>query len=105
MSLPSEVTTSDGRKLTLKEVGPGDMLDLIEAAGSAMAGDAASAWLSYAVMVATVSEVDGVPVPFPSTKAEVKALANKLGNTGVVAVQEVLKGDENAVPAKEAAKN
>ena len=84
MSIPSEITLSDGRKLGLKEIDPGDMLDLIEAAGSAMSGRSAGAWLGYAQMIATVTSIDGVPVQFPATKDEVKELARKIGNTGAV---------------------
>ncbi|KXU99232.1 hypothetical protein AD929_15665 [Gluconobacter potus] len=105
MPIPAEITLEDGRKFTLKEVDPGDMLDLIEAAGSAMSGASAGAWLGYAQQIATVSEIDDVPVPFPKTKEEVKALARRLGNSGVVALQKVFMADQEAVSGVEAAKN
>ncbi|KXV20649.1 hypothetical protein [Gluconobacter japonicus] len=105
MSIPSEITLPDGRKLGLKEIDPGDMLDLIEAAGSAMSGAAAGAWLGYAQMVATVTSIDGVPVQFPSTKDEVKELARKIGNTGVVELQKMLSPEKADEAAKDTAKN
>ncbi|AQS87910.1 hypothetical protein AA101099_1525 [Neoasaia chiangmaiensis NBRC 101099] len=91
--LPGEIATAAGRRLTLREIDPGDMLDLIEAAGSAMNGASASAWLSYAQMVCSVTAIDGVPVQMPASKAEVKELARRIGNDGV-AVLHPLFGDE-----------
>ena len=105
MPLPSEITTSDGRVFKLKEVDPGDMLDLIEAAGSAMNGQASGAWLNYASMVATVSEIDDVPVLFPKTKDEVKDLARRLGNTGVIALQKAFMAEDGGLSEVETAKN
>lgn len=105
MSIPSEITLADGRKLGLKEIDPGDMLDLIEAAGSAMSGAAAGAWLGYAQMVATVTSIDGVPVQFPATKGEVKDLARKIGNSGIVQLQKTLSPEGADEAAKDTAKN
>jgi len=105
VSIPSEITLADGRKLGLKEIDPGDMLDLIEAAGSAMSGAAAGAWLGYAQMIATVTSIDGVPVQFPVTKDEVKDLARKIGNGGIVELQKTLAPEKAAEAAKDTAKN
>ncbi|MFT8764598.1 MAG: hypothetical protein ABF809_11455, partial [Gluconobacter potus] len=64
---PQEVVLSDNRRLTLREIDPADMLDLIEAAGSAINGASASAWLGYAEMICSVPAIDGVPVQMPQT--------------------------------------
>ncbi|RUT27434.1 hypothetical protein C0V97_01305 [Asaia sp. W19] len=85
--LPDEVELGSGRSLTLRELDPGDMLDLIEAGGSAVSGAAASAWLSYAQMICTVRAVNGVPVQMPASKDEVRDLARRIGNEGVMALQ------------------
>ncbi|BCI68087.1 hypothetical protein [Acetobacter aceti] len=103
MSLPETITTKSGHVLSLKEIDPGEMLDLIEAAGSAMTSGASGAWLSYASIVCTVRDIDGVPVPWPTKKGEVKALANKIGNEGIVAVQKAMSeqdGDAEVDTAK-----
>ena len=105
MALPASITIPDGRVFKLKEVDPGDMLDLIEAAGSVMNGQAASAWLGYAQMIATVSEIDDVPVPFPGSKAEVKNLARRIGNAGIVALQKAIMPEEGQGTELDAAKN
>lgn len=80
MTLPSEVDCDDGRRFTLREANPGDMLDLIEAAGSAAAS---SAWMRYALMICSVSAVDGKPVMMPTTKQGVRELGRKIGNVGM----------------------
>lgn len=83
MTLPSEVETEDGRRLQLRDANPADMLDLIEAAGSA-AGSAA--WMRYALMICSVSAIDGKPVIMPSTKEGVRELGRRLGNVGMDAL-------------------
>ena len=79
---PHEVTTAEGRRLALKEIDPGDMLDLIEAAGSAMNGASATSWLSYAQMLCSVPALDGVPVQMPASKEEVQVFARRFGTSG-----------------------
>jgi hypothetical protein len=101
--LPGEVITASGVRLGLREIDPGDMLDLIEAAGSAMNGASASVWLSYAQMVCSVTAIDGVPVPMPVSKDEVKALARRIGNEGVAVLHPLFEEagpDETEVLAK-----
>ena len=83
MSLPSEIDSGDGRCFALREVNPGDMLDLIEAAGSAASS---SAWMRYALMICSVSAVDGKPIMMPTTKQGVRELGRKIGNTGMEAL-------------------
>ncbi len=80
MKLPSDVDSDDGRRFTLREANPGDMLDLIEAAGSAASS---SAWMRYALMICSVSAIDGKPVMMPTTKQGVRELGRKIGNVGM----------------------
>lgn len=102
--MPVEVVTASGRKLSLREIDPGDMLDLIEAAGSAMNGASASSWLSYAQMVCSVTAIDGVPVQMPASKEEVKDLARRIGNEGVTALHPYFDADQDDA-VESAAKN
>lgn len=92
------VTDSNGRIITLRVLDPADMLDLLEAAGPASAN---VGWIRYASVVASVSAIDGVPVPIASTKAHILAAARKLGNEGFAAVGKFLYGDGTEVPAGE----
>ena len=92
------VTDSKGRKIVLRVMDPADMLDLIEAAGEAASN---STWVRYAMAVASVAEFDGVPVPMPESKAQIRAFARKMGNEGYEAVVQAVWG--LGAPAEEAA--
>ena len=59
------------------------MLDLIEAAGSAASS---SAWMRYALMICSVSAIDGKPIMIPTTKQGVRELGCKIGNVGMEAL-------------------
>ncbi|WP_025885224.1 hypothetical protein [Asaia prunellae] len=85
--LPEKIEIASGRTLSLRELDPGDMLDLIEAGGSAASGAAASTWLSYAQMICSVRAVDGVPVQMPATKDDIRDLARRIGNEGIMVLQ------------------
>ena len=82
-TLPAEIESGDGRRFSLREVDPGDMLDLIEAAGTA-AGSAA--WMRYALMICAVSAIDGKPVFMPHTKDAVRDLGRRIGHDGMAAL-------------------
>ena len=84
--LPSEIDSGDGRRFSLRETNPADMLDLIEAAGSAAAS---GAWLRYALMICSVSAIDAKPILMPLTKNALRDLARRIGNTGMEALAHV----------------
>ena len=81
--LAQEIDSGDGRRFTLRDTTPADMLDLIEAAGTAAAS---SAWLRYALMICSVSAIDGKPVLMPLTKNGVRELGRRIGNRGMDAL-------------------
>ncbi|MFT9220371.1 hypothetical protein [Gluconobacter oxydans] len=90
---PQEVVLSDNRRLTLREIDPADMLDLIEAAGSAINGASASAWLGYAEMICSVTAIDGVPVQMPQTKDEIRELSRRVGKAGIAVLTPLFERD------------
>jgi len=89
--LPSDIEVGDGRRFSLRESGPADMLDLIEAAGSAASS---TAWMRYALMICSVSAIDGKPVLMPLTKNAVRDLAKRIGNAGMDALARIHYPDE-----------
>lgn len=93
-----EITDSLDRKIKLKTLGPADMLNLLEAAGT-NSGNAA--WVRMAMIVASVREIDGVPVPVANTKDKVLRGATVLGNEGLVAATRALFGVDEAAPEAE----
>ena len=86
MPLPAEIESGDGRRFALREANPGDMLDLIEAAGAAASS---AAWMRYALMICSVNGIDGKPVMMPMTKEAVRELGRRIGNTGMEALVRV----------------
>ena len=104
----AEIVDAKGRRFTTKELDPGDLLDLLEAAGS-NSGNAA--WLRLAMVVCSVTAIDGVPVPLATTKQDVRQSAKMIGNDGLVALNKAMLGDDAAAPvtsdaeAQETAKN
>jgi len=98
----TDVVDSKGRKIVINPLDPADMLDLLEAAGDASAN---AGYMRYAMVICSVSEIDGVPVPRPSKKADIKALARRLDNDGFAAVTRSLFGAEASADVAETAKN
>ncbi len=96
-------TLSDGRKISLREPGPDQMLDLILGVGAEASMN--PTWMNYAVHAASVIELDGQPLPFPMDEAAVKNVLRKLGSRGF---SEVFVLNSKASPVKteaEAVKN
>jgi hypothetical protein len=83
IKLPTEIDSGDGRRFSLREANPADILDLIEAAGSAASS---GAWMRYALMICSVTAIDGKPVLMPLTKNGVRDLAKRIGNVGMDAL-------------------
>lgn len=95
------VTDARGRVIKLRELDPADMLDLIETAPQC---DAMSAWLRYATVIHSVEKIDDLPIPRPTMKEHVRALAKRLGNDGYAAVALALYGADASPEADTNAK-
>lgn len=94
--MSEKVTDSRGRVFDTKELDPGDLLDLLEAAGSASGN---SSWLRLAMVVCSVTAIDGVPVPFATQKVDITKLAKQIGNDGLVALNKSMFGDDKEKPS------
>jgi hypothetical protein len=79
-----EATDAEGRRLTLRRLTALDKLRLFKAAGPVLAQN--QPWLGMAVLAASVVAIDDVPVPSPTTEAQVEALVARLGDHGIAAV-------------------
>jgi hypothetical protein len=90
-----EITDDKGRKIDVKQLDPGEFLDLLEASGEASANQG---YIAYASVVAAARGFDTVPEPFPTSKMDIKALARKLGSAALGMVAKAI-GEEMKVDA------
>ena len=97
-----EVTDAQGRRLALRRLGALDKLRLFKAAGAQLAQN--QPWLGMALLAASVAAIDDIPVPPPTSEAQIEALISKLGDDGINAVATAL-APETAPLDVSAAKN
>lgn len=85
------VTISDtkGNHIQWRDPDLSEKMDVYEAAGPVNVANAM--WLGTAMLSAGVRQHRGKPVPFPTTKAEVKALTKQIGQSGIDAIIEYRK--------------
>jgi hypothetical protein len=95
-----DVTDTQGRRLQLRRLTALDKLRLFKAAGPALAQN--QSWLGMAVLAASVTAIDDVPVPVPTNEQQVEALVGRLGDAGIAAVGAAL-AETPAPPAEVAA--
>lgn len=81
----------DGRKIGWKRLAPGDFMDLMDAV--AEPGKNTMGSLGMGSTVASVREIDGIPEPFPTNKAELKRLADRLGWDTIQALSKAMSGE------------
>lgn len=90
----AEVRDTLGRRLAVRRLNALDKLRLFKAAGPALSHNAP--WLGTAVLAASVSAIDDVPVPFPASEAQVEALVARLDEAGLQSVASWLRGGVTA---------
>lgn len=88
------VTDRRGRRLTVRPLTALDTLRLLKAAGPSLAQN--EAWLAMAGLVFCISDIDGVPVPAPTTESQIEALVDRLGEDGLAAIAQALETAEAA---------
>ena len=97
-----EVRDAQGRRLVLRRMSMLDKLRLFKAAGPVLAQNAP--WIGIALLACSVVAIDEVPVPPPSSEAQIEALVRQLGDEGIRAVAGAI--DVAAAPVDlDAAKN
>ena len=84
-SAPEDVTLeADGRKIVVRKMTPIEQFRFKKVIGKFMDN---LGFLSDAMMAASVRKVDGDPMPFPQSEANVEFILEKLGSDGWDAVQ------------------
>lgn len=78
------VTDTLGRRLALRRLTALDKLRLFKAAGPGLAHN--QPWLGMAMLAASVTAIDDVPVPPPATEQQIEAMVMRLGDEGIAAI-------------------
>ena len=82
------VTDKAGRKIQLRRVGVLEQLRLFKALGPELSLN--EPYMDIAIIAASVSMIDDIPVPFPVNELGVETILERLGNDGVAAVDGTL---------------
>ena len=90
-AFPRNIEVGD-HKIEVNPLLPGEMFDFFEAFTSKQVSS--PAWFRFALWTCSVRAVDGVPVEFPRSGNDVKALANLIGHEGMLAVQKAIDGED-----------
>ena len=81
-------TDANGRRLAIRLLGALDKLRLFKAAGPDLAQN--EPYLGLAMLACSVTAIDDVPLPFPSSEAQIERAVQLLGDEGLTAVAEAL---------------
>jgi hypothetical protein len=87
-----EANDARGRRVTLRRLTALDTLRLFKAAGPVLAQN--EPWLSLAGLALAVVEIDGIPVPPPTTESQIESLIDRLGDDGLAAIVDSIKAHE-----------
>ncbi len=82
------VIDSQGRRLALRRMGALERLRLFKAAGPELSHN--EPWLGMAILASSVTAIDDVPVPMPTSETHVENLVARLGDAGIAAVAAAL---------------
>jgi hypothetical protein len=90
-------TTVDslGRVLTIRKLTVLDRLRLFKAAGPALAEN--HPWFGMAILASCATAIDEIPVPKPTTEAQIEAIVARLGEEGLAAIADELNSEEDGV--------
>ncbi len=83
-----DVRDGRGRNLRIRRLTALDTLRLLKAAGPILAQN--QPWLSMAMLAVSVTEIDHIPVPTPTSEAQIESLVEKLGEDGMEAIADAV---------------
>lgn len=78
------VLDNEGRELQIRQLGALDRLRLYKTLGDQLSSN--DSYFGVAYLAASVTQVDGVPLPWPGTEAQIEAAVSRLGDAGLDAV-------------------
>lgn len=93
----SELCDARGRRVRVRELTALDTLRLLKLAGPHLSMN--EAWLSIATLAYSVIEIEGVPVPVPTTEAQIEAVVERLGDQALTMIADSMDGRKDRVAA------
>ena len=96
----TETSDALGRRLTLRRLTALDKLRLFKAAGPQLAQN--PPWLGTALLAASVTAIDDIPVPPPVSEGQIESIVQRLGDEGINAVSAALLPPAQALDASTA---
>lgn len=82
------VRDADNRKIEFRRPNALDTLRLLKTAGPVLSQN--EAWLSMASLAFTVTNIDDLPIPQPTSEVQIENLIDRLGDAGVGAIADAL---------------
>lgn len=98
MSEPIVLTDAKGRKLMLRPLNVMAQVRLLRAIGPEQSQNAP--YVNIVQAAAGVSEIDGVPMPFPTNERMIDAAIERIGDDGLMAVALHHKAEMDATMAR-----
>jgi len=83
-AITSTVTDTRGRTITVRKLNALDRMRIFEMLGGTLSDN--MQYVSYAMVAACVTDIDGVKEPFPNNKRQIEAMVSTLGDEGIEAV-------------------
>lgn len=83
-----EVTSKDGRRLTVRSLTPRKRMNVFAAIGPELSAN--QSYWGVAMLAVAVISIDGESVTTPNTRREIEALVDRLGDDGLFAVGRAL---------------
>lgn len=90
------VVDDEGRTIVLRRLTALDKLRLFKAAGPVLSQN--QHWLGMATLAVSVDSIDDLPIPAPTTEAQIESLVSRLGDAGIAAVAQALHGALHGAP-------
>ena len=93
----SELCDARGRRIRLRELTALDTLRLLKLAGPHLSMN--QAWLSIATLAYAVTEIEGVPVPVPTSEAQIESIVERLGDQALTMIADSMDARKDSVAA------
>lgn len=94
------LTSPSGVKIVFQPLKPSEGMRIVEAGGGSNAGN--QRWMMLAMAVGSVRQIGDLPILFPKDKAEIEAIADRLGDGYSTVLNYSFGTDETPVQAEDA---